>query len=76
MASHEELRNIVNDKHRAIEDEARPDAVDYQHRKGKLTARERISTLCDADSFVEFGGLALLPAPKPSAASLPGAALN
>jgi acetyl-CoA carboxylase carboxyltransferase component len=59
MASHDELRNIVEEKHRAIKDGARSEAVEYQHRKGKLTARERISELCDTESFMEFGGLAL-----------------
>ncbi|XP_041357462.1 propionyl-CoA carboxylase beta chain, mitochondrial-like [Gigantopelta aegis] len=28
--------------------------IDKQHKKGKLTARERIQLLCDADSFVEY----------------------
>jgi acetyl/propionyl-CoA carboxylase alpha subunit/acetyl-CoA carboxylase carboxyltransferase component len=44
-------------RRRAISDAGRPDAVAAQHRRGALTARERISTLCDAGSFVEFGGL-------------------
>lgn len=29
--------------------------IDAQHKKGKLTARERIHLLLDADSFVEYG---------------------
>jgi acetyl-CoA carboxylase carboxyltransferase component len=33
-----------------------PDSADKQHQKGKLTARERIGLLLDADSFVEIGG--------------------
>jgi len=28
--------------------------IDTQHRKGKLTARERIKLLCDPESFVEY----------------------
>ncbi|KAG7176976.1 Propionyl-CoA carboxylase beta chain-like [Homarus americanus] len=28
--------------------------IDAQHKKGKLTARERVELLCDPDSFVEF----------------------
>jgi acetyl-CoA carboxylase carboxyltransferase component len=32
-----------------------PERVAEQHRRGKLTARERISLLLDADSFVETG---------------------
>ncbi len=34
-----------------------PDSVDFQHSRGKLTARERISRLADAGSFREFGAL-------------------
>lgn len=30
-------------------------AIENQHKKGKLTARERLSLLFDPDSFVEFG---------------------
>lgn len=33
-------------------------AVEKQHAKGKLTARERIALLLDEESFVEFDGLA------------------
>ncbi len=33
-------------------------AVERQHSKGKLTARERIDRLCDPGTFVEFGMLA------------------
>ena len=39
-------------------DEARPDSVRYQHSRGKLTARERVTLLTDPGSFVEFGALA------------------
>ncbi|KAJ8979380.1 hypothetical protein NQ317_003079 [Molorchus minor] len=28
--------------------------IDLQHKKGKLTARERITLFCDVDSFVEY----------------------
>lgn len=59
MPDHEELRRLVEDKHAAIQDEARTAATGYQHSRGKLTARERIAVLCDSDSFAEFGGLAL-----------------
>jgi propionyl-CoA carboxylase beta chain len=41
-----------------VSDEGRPEAVKKQHSLGKLTARERISLLCDPGSFVEFGMLA------------------
>lgn len=39
-------------------DAARPDAVERQHARGKLTARERIAHLCDDGSFREIGALA------------------
>lgn len=32
--------------------------IDQQHQRGKLTARERLALLLDADSFQEFGALA------------------
>ncbi|KAG0712272.1 Propionyl-CoA carboxylase beta chain, mitochondrial [Chionoecetes opilio] len=32
--------------------------IDAQHKKGKLTARERVSLLCDQGSFVEFDAFA------------------
>lgn len=47
--------------HRAgLDDDARPDAVAKARKRGMLTARERIAGLCDADTFVEFGGLVLV----------------
>lgn len=39
-------------------DGARPDAVAAAHASGRLTARERMAGLLDADSFVEYGPLA------------------
>ena len=42
----------------AMREEARlgggQDRIDQQHARGKLTARERLELLLDADSFVEF----------------------
>ncbi len=40
-------------------DQARPDAVAKRHNKGQRTARENVEDLCDADSFSEYGGLAI-----------------
>ncbi|MEP5837493.1 MAG: carboxyl transferase domain-containing protein [Marinobacter sp.] len=34
------------------------DKVQRQHQRGRLTARERVSQFCDADSFNEIGALA------------------
>lgn len=57
--SHDTLRKLVIKRREAIKDSMRPEAVFYQHSRGKLTARERISSLVDKESFIEFGGLAL-----------------
>jgi acetyl-CoA carboxylase carboxyltransferase component len=40
-------------------DAARPDAVARRRATGQRTARENIADLCDADGFVEYGGLAI-----------------
>lgn len=40
-------------------DENRPDAVAKRHRQGKQTARENIAQICDPDTFVEYGELAI-----------------
>jgi propionyl-CoA carboxylase beta chain len=49
---------LVEARYHEITDMARPEAVEYQHARGKLTARERIALLADEDSFCELGGLA------------------
>jgi acetyl-CoA carboxylase carboxyltransferase component len=41
------------------EDAARPEAVAKRHALGLHTARENIADLCDPDSFVEYGALAV-----------------
>ncbi|WP_319429967.1 acyl-CoA carboxylase subunit beta [Mycobacterium sp. RTGN5] len=41
------------------EDAARPDAVERRHAAGGRTARENITDLVDADSFVEYGRFAI-----------------
>jgi acetyl-CoA carboxylase carboxyltransferase component/biotin carboxyl carrier protein len=40
-------------------DEARPEAVERRRRSGQRTIRENIADLCDPDSFIEYGALAL-----------------
>ena len=40
-------------------DDARPAAVAAQHKKGYFTARENLANLCDSDSFIEYGQLAV-----------------
>lgn len=49
----------VNAAHAALMDAARPDMVARRRRAGQRTARENIAQLCDPDSFLELGGLAL-----------------
>lgn len=41
------------------QDQARPDAVAKRHAKAYRTARENLYHLCDDDSFVEYGQLAV-----------------
>lgn len=43
----------------ALQDENRPEAVERRRKTGQRTARENITDLCDPDSFIEYGGLAL-----------------
>ena len=46
------------DAQHALLDSARPDAVEFQHKRGRWTVREVLSALADAHTFVEYGGLA------------------
>ena len=47
------------DRHAFTLDAQRPDAVAKRHALGLRTARENIADLCDADSFLEYGALAI-----------------
>ncbi len=49
----------VRHRHEIGFDDARPEAVRRRHSTGHRTARENIDDLCDPDSFVEYGGLAI-----------------
>ena len=42
-----------------LEDESRPEAVERRRGRGQRTARENLAQVCDEDSFVEYGGLAV-----------------
>lgn len=42
-------------------DAGRPEAVARRRRTGQRTARENIADLVDPDSFIEYGGRALVP---------------
>ena len=49
----------VRARHAIGLDAARPDAVARRRKTGQRTARENVDDLCDPDSFVEYGALAL-----------------
>lgn len=49
----------VLDRRAMLTDAARPDAVAKRHQAEYRTARENIADLLDADSFNEYGGLAI-----------------
>ena len=49
----------VIDRHAFGLDTNRPDAVARRRKTGQRTARENIDHLCDADSFIEYGALAI-----------------
>ena len=46
-------------RHAPTFDANRPEAVAKRHALGQRTARENIADLCDADSFLEYGALAV-----------------
>ncbi|MFP3980737.1 MAG: carboxyl transferase domain-containing protein [Desulfobacterales bacterium] len=47
------------ERHRVLTDAARPGAVEKRRKTGQRTARENIDHLVDADSFIEYGALAV-----------------
>jgi acetyl/propionyl-CoA carboxylase alpha subunit/acetyl-CoA carboxylase carboxyltransferase component len=49
----------VERRHEATGDAARPDAVARRRATGQRTARENIADLCDPDTFIEYGALAI-----------------
>lgn len=49
----------VLDRHAFTHDASRPEAVARRHALGLRTARENIADLCDEDSFMEYGALAV-----------------
>jgi len=46
-------------RYSALLDAARPEAVARRRKTGQRTVRENIDDLCDPDSFIEYGGLAV-----------------
>ena len=53
-----DLREL-NERKALTQDTNRPGAVEKRHQKGLRTARENVADLCDPDSFVEYGALAI-----------------
>jgi len=53
-----DLQHVL-DRHALLLDSARPEAVAKRHGQGGRTARENVADLCDAGSFIEYGGLAI-----------------
>ena len=51
------VRQIAEARARGFDD-ARPGVVEGAHQRGRLTARERLTALFDAASFIEYGALA------------------
>lgn len=49
----------LNERNALTEDVNRPNAVEKRHQKGLRTARENVADLCDPDTFVEYGALAI-----------------
>ncbi|MDP9043411.1 MAG: biotin carboxylase [Pseudomonadota bacterium] len=49
----------VQARHAATLDAGRPGAVAKRHASGLRTARENLADLCDPDSFIEYGALAI-----------------
>ncbi len=59
---HEPLRPELNELINRLAyglDENRPEAVAKRRQKNQRTARANVSTLCDPDSFIEYGALAV-----------------
>lgn len=53
-----ELAELI-ERHAFGLDERRPEAVARRHQKNQRTARENVNDLCDTDSFIEYGALAI-----------------
>ena len=53
-----ELEELLR-RRASMSDDGRPEAVERRHAKGRRTARENVSDLCDEKTFVEYGSLAV-----------------
>jgi acetyl-CoA carboxylase carboxyltransferase component len=54
----DDLAEVV-ERHAMTSDERRPEAVQKRHSQGHRSARENLAALCDPESFVEYGALAI-----------------
>ncbi len=61
-AETEKAIDIARAARQSVLDEARAEVVEGQHKRGSLTARERIAYICDEGSFKEIGSLIRNPA--------------
>ena len=52
-----DLQAVLDAQHGLL-DVARPQAVEFQHKRGRWTVREVLAALADAHTFIEYGGLA------------------
>jgi len=53
-----DLQRLI-EREQFLHDAARPEAVARRRARGQRTARENVADLCDADSFIEYGALAV-----------------
>ncbi|HKK51657.1 MAG TPA: biotin/lipoyl-containing protein, partial [Myxococcota bacterium] len=49
----------VRERHAWLSDRNRPEAVARRRARGQRTARENLADLCDPESFIEYGALAI-----------------
>src|SRR5262245_22565295 len=54
----DELTQLLRDRREHIEQGGGPDKLEKHRAQGKLTARDRVAALVDANSFDEFGAFA------------------
>ncbi len=57
--SHKSKMDLLHEKQAQAAAPAGQDAIERQHARGKLSARERVARLLDADSFVELDAFAV-----------------
>lgn len=58
MTDDKDIHELLRRKERAITQMGGLDKIETQHKRGRMTARERVLALLDPGSFIEFGALA------------------